>query len=287
MIMGDNMERETFIRYIELLHRFEKLSKEELSIYSNTVETKVIGEVKGLVQNDPELLELLKKIHSLPDNERMHTVIEFFAKRAENSPIQENKELEEITQKFNVEINKINHQFLSSGKEIFSFYSDSLGKQVVLENNKNEKIELEMLTKEDILKRYEGFNNITKDDASKVKYLLDNYDNLKITGINLENFICLDQNNILHEAVINKNQEVVLVTPIDANYNVPESKEQVVIENNKDESFDEPVLIEEDKSKSLTKVDKYGFVNNILFVSIAIAVVLIICLVYYVIKYYA
>ena len=36
------MEKELLIKYVEMINRFEKLSKEERSIYSNTEEEKVM-----------------------------------------------------------------------------------------------------------------------------------------------------------------------------------------------------------------------------------------------------
>ena len=64
------MEKELLIKYVEMINRFEKLSKEERSIYSNTEEEKVIAEVRNLIKTNPELSELLKKIHSVPASER-------------------------------------------------------------------------------------------------------------------------------------------------------------------------------------------------------------------------
>ena len=55
------MEKELLIKYVEMINRFEKLSKEERSIYSNTEEEKVIAEVRNLIKTNPELSELLKK----------------------------------------------------------------------------------------------------------------------------------------------------------------------------------------------------------------------------------
>ena len=148
MIIGDDMEKEIFIRYVQMLHRFEKLSKEEFSIYSNTEEVKVITEVRKLVEHNAELMGLLKKIHSLPDNKRMEAVIEFFAKDKAN-----NKITEDISQKYNINQNSVKKQFLSNGKEIVSFYSDDLNKQIILENKNNEFRELDLLTKEEIQER--------------------------------------------------------------------------------------------------------------------------------------
>lgn len=330
------MERDIFIKYVEMLHRFEKLSKEELSIYSNTVETKVIADVRKLVENNPELMALLKKIHSLPDSERVKAVNEYFSKKEEKDEPTKNEE-EEISKTYGVDADKIEHKFLSNGNEIFSFYDIKRGKQVILENNKkgkslvtylkeiqeqNEKyqtedaetnsndilrdksneenIELQMLTKEEILARIDGSANVTKEDAAKLRYLLQNYEKLRIKGINLENLIYIDEDNKIHEAVINEKQEVIIATPDDANYSDGEyeKSEEVKEETNSNEmesmleeetenlEYTEGKIEEKEKPKVLTKDDKYGFINNVLFVAIVTAVILIVILVYFIIKFY-
>ena len=138
------MEKEIFIKYIEMLHRFEKLSKEELSIYPNSDEIKIMSEVRELVENNPELSDLLKKIHALPDSERMRTVVEYFANKEEKEEEPKTEE-EEISKTFGVDVNKIEHKFLSNGNEIFSFYDVELGRQVLLENNQKGKSLVECL----------------------------------------------------------------------------------------------------------------------------------------------
>ena len=118
------MEKDVFMRYVQLLHRFEELSKEEHSIYSNTIEAKTILEVRQLVGNNQELLELLKKIHSLPDSEREKAVEEYFSKQNKKEEQEEPKksEEEEIAKTFEVNVNEIDHKYLKNGNEIFSFY---------------------------------------------------------------------------------------------------------------------------------------------------------------------
>lgn len=72
-----------------MLHRFEKLSEEEKSIYSNTREMQVVNEIRQLVENNPALMELLKTIHKTSDDQRMQVVNEYFQK---NNQDDSNKE---------------------------------------------------------------------------------------------------------------------------------------------------------------------------------------------------
>lgn len=74
------MEQQIFIKYIEMLHRFEKLTEEEKSIYSNTREMQVVNEVRKLVENNPDFMELLKTIHKTSDDQRIQVVNEYFQK---------------------------------------------------------------------------------------------------------------------------------------------------------------------------------------------------------------
>ena len=283
-------------------------------------------------------MDLLKRIHALPDSERMNAVDEYFSKKAEKEEEPEKSEEEEIAKTFGVDVNKIEHKYLNNGNEIFSFYDANLGRQVILENNKkgkslteylkeiqdkNEKyqtenseantndilrdesneenIELKMYTKEEILSNELG--NMNNKDIAKLNYLLRNYERLRIKGINLENLIYIDEDNKIHEAIINEKQEVVVATPDDANYSdsayeqneVDNSNEdsnelESMMENteNEEEKLDiiEGKIEEKGKPKVLTKDDKYGFINNVLYVSIITAAILIIVLIYFIIRYY-
>ena len=342
------MEKELLIKYVEMINRFEKLSKEERSIYSNTEEEKVIAEVRNLIKTNPELSELLKKIHSVSASERNNVINEYYSKQEQEETPKKSEE-EEIAKTFGVSVDKIEHKFLSNGKEIFSFYDISLGRQVVLENNKkgktlveylreiqeqnekyqteneetnsnnilndqriDENLELKMYTKEEILGLNINFNSSANEDIAKLKYLLQNYDRLRIKGIDLENLIYIDEDNKIHEAVINEKQEVTVASLEDANYAAEEydgasSNEAPEEEDNNDlEAMIDDVETEEvdfelsgseyeenknekekGKQKVLTKDDKYGFINNVLFVSIITAAILIIALIYFIIRYYA
>lgn len=128
------MEKETFIKYVEMLHRFEQLSKEELSIYSNTVETKTIVEVRKLVEKKPELMSLLKKIHSLPEDQRLKAVLDYFSK--------EDKKEEETTKtsenKIEDNITKDNNEVVKKQNEVSEMIEDTKTEEVKVEKS-NEK----------------------------------------------------------------------------------------------------------------------------------------------------
>ncbi|MBQ6497730.1 MAG: hypothetical protein IJI58_03340 [Bacilli bacterium] len=79
------MEKEVFIKYVKALSRYEKLSKEEFSIYSNTEEVHAITELRKLVEENSDLMNLLKKIHKSPDDKRIEIVNEYFSKDEKES----------------------------------------------------------------------------------------------------------------------------------------------------------------------------------------------------------
>ena len=139
IIIGDSMEKEIFVKYVEMLHRFEKLSEEEMSIYSTPEEEEIVFEVRSLIEKNPILLDLLKQIHASPDNERMNVVNKHFSNKEKEVEKTEKTEEEEIAKTFGVNVENIEHHFLSNGNEIFSFYDSNLGRQVIIENNKKGK----------------------------------------------------------------------------------------------------------------------------------------------------
>ena len=226
------MEKDVFVRYVEMLHRFEELSKDGKSINSDTIEASTILEIRQLVENNKKLMELLKRIHALPDNERMAAVEEYFSKQNKKEEEPEKSEEEEIAKTFGVNVSEIDHKYLKNGHEIFSFYDSISGKQVILENNKkgkslveclqeiqeknekyqtddeydnsksilkdkvnSESLELKMYTKEEILSIPGGLDSIRNEDAMILSYLLKNYDELGIKGINLDHLIYIDNDN--------------------------------------------------------------------------------------------
>ena len=332
------MEKDVFVRYVEMLHRFEELSKDGKSINSDTIEASTILEIRQLVENNKKLMELLKRIHALPDNERMAAVEEYFSKQNKKEEEPEKSEEEEIAKTFGVNVSEIDHKYLKNGHEIFSFYDSISGKQVILENNKkgkslveclqeiqeknekyqtddeydnsksilkdkvnSESLELKMYTKEEILSIPGGLDSIRNEDAMILSYLLKHYDELGIKGINLDNLIYIDKDNKIQEAVVVDNK-VMVGEPEDAkgantngeiseeNEDNPELVEMVeedtTEEKEKEEELDNER--EKEKPKVLTKQDdKYGFISNVLLVSIITAVILVGVLIYYVVQYYS
>lgn len=334
------MEKQLLIRYVEMLYKFESISKLGNSIYPTSEETDLMKKIKELYNSNDEYKNLIKKIHSLPSEERMKAIEDFFAKIDKQ---EENEKSEEvvISKIFGIDTQKIRHSYLENGKELFSFYDSKLDKEIVLENDKNGKplvdklkeiqnnnekyqtdnaeentnnilrdqrnnndIELDMLTKEEINTQMARAANMSGADHKKLQFLLANYERLNIKGINMDNLVYLDEDNIVHEVIVNENNEIAVAVPKEANSAdtkyVPQESENIEEENaasfvdsgeeitNSEDIKDnvEGNDIKKDKPKVYTKNNVDGFINNALFVLIAIFVVLVIAIIYIVVKNY-
>ena len=333
------MEKELFLKYVEMLHRFENLAKDESSIYSTTNEIEIMNHVRSLVKDNPELMELLKTIHALPDEQRKQAVEEYFSKEETKEEEEEPKksEEEEIAKTFGVDVNNIDHKYLSNGNEIYSFYASNLGRQVILENNTKgkslmenlkdiqdsnkkyqtenaeentnsilddklkENLELEMLSKDEIIKIYGDFENLEPEVASKLRFLIKNYEQLDIKGINVENLIYIDSDNQIHEVVLNDKKEVTVSSTEGENESGPAFEEtndniekeeddkelDSMLEEEPELEKEEEKALQEEKPLVLVKKDNQGFLNNVLFMAVITTGILLIGLIATVIKYYS
>ncbi len=262
------MEFELFIKYVQMINRFENISKEGNSIHLTSEEEDIAKQIKELANSNPKYKDLLKKIHSLPPVERQASVKEYFS----NNTARKGRGInvsEVIAQTFGVNIDKIKHYYLSSGTELFSFYSDKLQKEIVLKNdekgkslseylseiqNENEKyqtkdefantneilmdernkknVELGFLTKEELESQKDVVDNLKEEEKRKLSYLMQNYERLGIKGINIDNMVFLDENDNVQETVIDSDHKVAIASPTELS-----SKDITKIE-------EEPVMIE-------------------------------------------
>ena len=336
------MDKQLLIRYVEMLNKFEEISKAGNSIYPSAEESGLMKKIKGLYNSSDEYKMLIKMIHTLPPEERMKAIDDFFNKNDDKSKSSKSEE-EAISKTFGIDAHKIRHSYLESGKELFSFYDPKIDKEIVLENDKNGKplveklkdiqsdnekyqtdnaevntnnilrdqrnnndLELDMLTKEEINTRMARMANMSDANYEKLQFLLANYDRLNIKGINMDNLVYLDEDNVVHEVIVNENQELAVAVPKEANSAdtkyIPQESENVeevheedaaslVDKEEKTDSEEMKDNIEgkdskKDKPKVYTKNNMDGFINNALFVAIAVFVVLVIAIGYLIVKNY-
>ena len=240
------MNKERIIRYVEIVNQMERAIDKGENYKLSDDEKSFIREMQGEIANDEELRKQLEKIFALSPEERL----EYINKNNDNDEkIEETDSVEEaIAKTFDIDVTSINHHFLQNGNEIFSFYSNLLGRNVVLEstsegkslidvlkelqdglenaeeNNKGEdilldeskrkNIEVKMYTKEEIVSNPVVFDFLDEDDEIKLNYLLDNYDSLQIEGIDTVNMIFIDKSGKIKEATLTKDKEVVIAEPL-------------------------------------------------------------------------
>lgn len=98
----------------------------------SVVEQEAINQLVEKTKTDRALSQFLielQKENRLQEQNRK--IEEYFRQERTNK-----REEEAIAKTFGIDISKIKHQFLQNGKELFIFYSDYLGQNVVLENKK-------------------------------------------------------------------------------------------------------------------------------------------------------
>lgn len=278
------MNKERIIRYVEIVNQMERAIDKGENYKLSDDEKSFIREMQGEIANDEELRKQLEKIFALSPEERL----EYINKNNDNDEkIEETDSVEEaIAKTFDVDIGSINHHFLQNGKEIFSFYSNLLGRNIVLEsesegkslvdvlkdlqeevsndqeNNKGEdilldeskrkNIEVPMYTKDEILNNPIVFDSLDEDDEIKLNYLLDNYESLQIEGIDIVNMIFIDKSGKIKEATLTKDGNVMIAEPLSE-----ASSSQVEQENVSEEHSElDSMLSEENENKVMYEDEK-------------------------------
>lgn len=313
------MDRGKVARYIEIVNEMERAVNKGENYKLSNEQKALIREMQGEIARDDELRKLIETVFELPPEERL----EYLEKaRGEDEKVEEEDSIEEaIAKTFDIDISSINHHFLQNGKEIFSFYSSILGRNIVLEsesegkslfdvlkdlqeevsndqeNNKGEdilldeskrsNIELEMLTKDEILNSSTVFDSLSEEDLIKLHYLLDNYDILQIQGINVENMIFIDKDGKIKEATLNKDREVVIAEPLSesssssyeqdsSNKSKEETSELDSMFSNDEENITyedeklEEIRKDKEKAKVLVYQNEDGFINDVFYIFLAV-----------------
>ena len=254
-MIGDSMEmlekKEQFIRFAQI---FEKIKDPNMGgIRQVSLEDKIyLEKIKDKFINSPTYRELLEKIMNAPQGESYQVIEEFYAKRQkeDNKPEEHKPEEEQIAKVFGVSADQIKHLYLKNGKEVFCFYSSSLGKDIVLENNKKGKsisevlkelqeqdekyqsddpsenskdimmderlksnMELKMYPPSEIPSHTAEIASLTAPQKILLNHLLKHAEELDIKVINIENLIYINNSHELKEITFDKNFNPVTETP--------------------------------------------------------------------------
>lgn len=260
------MENKEIEKNVKLFIKF--LNNPNLSTL-NVEEKRAILEVNNLCKEDPEFNEMVNKLKgSFSDETRMNILNDYLNQKE----LKEAKSNEEVISKtFGVDINDIEHKYLNSGKEIFSFYDSKIGRKRLLENpsdgtlveflkeeqNNNEdfqsndykanstailneklkekNIELKMVYIGDLNDHQKEIDNLEEKKKKCLDEILKNKEKLGVVYVNLEDIVALDKDGKIIEGAYNdEKQKVEVQSPKESNY-----KAQEISNENNDVSFNE------------------------------------------------
>ena len=248
------MENKKIEKNVKLFIKF--LNNPNLSML-NTEEKEAILEVNNLCKTDPEFNEMVNKLKgSFSDETRMNILNDYLNQKE----LKEAKSNEEVISKtFGVDINDIEHKYLNSGKEIFSFYDPKIGRKRLLENpsdgtlveflkeeqNNNEdfqsndykanstailneklkekNIELKMIYIGDLNDHQKEIDNLEEKKKKCLDEILKNKEKLGVVYVNLEDIVALDKDGKIIEGAYNdEKQKAEVQSPKGANYRAQE-----------------------------------------------------------------
>lgn len=248
------MENKEIEKNIKLFIKF--LNNPNLSTL-NAEEKRAILEVNNLCKTDPEFNEMVNKLKgSFSDESRMNILNDYL----DQKELKEAKTNEEVISKtFGVDINDIEHKYLNSGKEIFSFYDPKIGRKRLLENpsdgtlveflkeeqNNNEdfqsndykanstailneklkekNIELKMIYIGDLNDHQKEIDNLEEKKKKCLDEILKNKEKLGVVYVNLEDIVELDKDGKIIEGAYNdEKQKAEVQSPKGANYRAQE-----------------------------------------------------------------
>lgn len=260
------MENKEIEKNVKLFIKF--LNNLNLSTL-NAEEKKAILEVNNLCKTDSEFNEMVNKLKgSFSDESRMNILNDYL----DQKELKEAKTNEEVISKtFGVDINDIEHKYLNSGKEIFSFYDPKIGRKRLLENpsdgtlveflkeeqNNNEdfqsndykanstailneklkekNIELKMIYIGDLNDHQKEIDNLEEKKKKCLDEILKNKEKLGVVYVNLEDIVALDKDGKIIEGAYNdEKQKAEVQSPKEANY-----KAQEISNENNDVSSNE------------------------------------------------
>lgn len=248
------MENKEIEKNVKLFIKF--LNNPNLSTL-NAEEKKAILEVNNLCKTDSEFNEMVNKLKgSFSDESRMNILNDYLNQKE----LKEAKSNEEVISKtFGVDINDIEHKYLNSGKEIFSFYDSKIGRKRLLENpsdgtlveflkeeqNNNEdfqsddykanstailneklkekNIELKMIYIGDLNDHQKEIDNLEEKKKKCLDEILKNKEKLGVVYVNLEDIVALDKDGKIIEGAYNdEKQKAEVQSPKEANYRAQE-----------------------------------------------------------------
>jgi len=260
------MENKEIEKNVKLFIKF--LNNPNLSTL-NAEEKKAILEVNNLCKTDSEFNEMVNKLKGSFGDETRINILNDYLNQKKLKEAKSNGEV--ISKTFGVDINDIEHKYLNSGKEIFSFYDSKIGRKRLLENpsdgtlveflkeeqNNNEdfqsndykanstailneklkekNIELKMVYIGDLNDHQKEIDNLEEKKKKCLDEILKNKEKLGVVYVNLEDIVALDKDGKIIEGAYNdEKQKAEVQSPKEANY-----KAQEISNENNDVSSNE------------------------------------------------
>lgn len=260
------MENKEIEKNVKLFIKF--LNNPNLNML-NAEEKKAILEVNNLCKTDSEFNEMVNKLKGSFSDETRMNILNDYLNQKELKKAKSNEEV--ISKTFGVDINDIEHKYLNSGKEIFSFYDSKIGRKRLLENpsdgtlveflkeeqNNNEdfqsndykanstailneklkekNIELKMIYIGDLNDHQKEIDNLEEKKKICLDEILKNKEKLGVVYVNLEDIVALDKDGKIIEGAYNdEKQKAEVQSPKEANY-----KAQEISNENNDVSSNE------------------------------------------------
>lgn len=248
------MENKEIEKNVKLFIKF--LNNPNLSTL-NAEEKKAILEVNNLCKTDSEFNEMVNKLKGSFSDETRMNILNDYLNQKELKKAKSNEEV--ISKTFGVDINDIEHKYLNSGKEIFSFYDSKIGRKRLLENpsdgtlveflkeeqNNNEdfqsddykanstailneklkekNIELKMVYIGDLNDHQKEIDNLEEKKKKCLDEILKNKEKLGVVYVNLEDIVALDKDGKIIEGAYNdEKQKAEVQSPKGANYKAQE-----------------------------------------------------------------
>ena len=245
------IDKNTIMYYVRLWN----MQINNPNIIFNEEQINIINNINNMAKTNEELNRLIEELKQSNNKEEF---VENYFNNLENK--NNDNEYEIISQTFGIDINNIEHKYLNNGKEIFSFYDNNIGRNRILENNKNgvslveqlkeiqannkkyqtssnennteeilkdknikENCELSMIPLEQVGEELSQVKNLTIEDYNKLMFLIKNASSLNIHYINIENLIAINKDGKILEVYKNSSYEYQIGEPNTAHY-----KEEVI-----------------------------------------------------------
>lgn len=230
-------------------------------------EKNIINSVNKIAKEDESVAVLLEELRVTNDK---NAVIEKYFSSSKEEEKQEGNVEEMIAFTFGIDISHIEHKYLNNGNEIFSFYDENVGRNVLLQNYKDgvslveqlkkiqaqnaiyqisndeknatdilkdkmlkENCELSMVPVEEIPNKLKEIQGLSLEEFYQILFLYKNANLIGISYINFDNIIGMDKDGKVYEVYKDSSYEYQIGEPNSARY----KEDKIDVSDRIDESY--------------------------------------------------